>query len=359
MRILLVTGSYPPMKCGVGAYTQKLAKALALKGGVTVSVLTDKRAQGTEAIEGVKVHAEIRGWSLFDLVGVVLRVRRLRPDVVHFQYPTQGYAGKMASFVVPMVLRLMGFPCVQTWHEPVLGLGGISLALGLDSLISVKRDLKDHQPAATNWMLRTKPFFWLAGAAMLPVIQLSEDERRIVRRRYTSDDAPWLLVFYGFVAPLKGLETLLDLVAQTGARLVLACDVRSEDVYHRTLLEKISSLKINSQVQITGFLPEKELAMLLSASDAAVFPFRDGAAEWNTSIDGAVAQGTFVLTTTKADSRYDKERHIFYAQVGSVPAMKAALEQYAGRRMSPRSSDAAWGRMADAHNNIYRELIAS
>ena len=353
---MFVTGAFPPMKCGVGAYTQKLAHALALSGDCKVLVLTDKRASEADPGQGVEIHPQIRGWSLPHLMRTVREVWRLRPDVVHFQYPTKGYSGR-GVFLLPEILRWMGFPCVQTWHEPVLGRGGVLLALGLDALIVVKKDIKRHQPAVTNWMLRNKKMACIPGASMLPFVSVTEEERRGIKRKYAPDDA-WLLVFYGFLAPLKGLETLLDLVAQTQSMLVLACDVRPEDAYHQTLLTRIDALQIGARVRIAGFLPDTELAMLLASADAAVFPFREGAADWNTSIDGAIAQGVFVLTTTKGESGYDIDRHIFYGQVGAVDEMKVALQQYAGSRVGGKSADAAWSDIAAAHKKIYKELSA-
>ena len=53
IRVLLITGSYPPMKCGVGSYSQRLAMALADYSGVKVTVLTDKRASEVIMRSGV------------------------------------------------------------------------------------------------------------------------------------------------------------------------------------------------------------------------------------------------------------------------------------------------------------------
>ena len=39
MRILIVTGKYPPLKCGIGFYTRDLSKSLSIMGN-DVSVLS-------------------------------------------------------------------------------------------------------------------------------------------------------------------------------------------------------------------------------------------------------------------------------------------------------------------------------
>jgi hypothetical protein len=44
MRILLISGSLPPMRCGVGDYTASLATALGRCDDTAVAVLTDTAA---------------------------------------------------------------------------------------------------------------------------------------------------------------------------------------------------------------------------------------------------------------------------------------------------------------------------
>ena len=53
MKVLLVTGSFPPMKCGVGDYTACLAEALARKPNIEVAVLTSQGAEGLEVVPEV------------------------------------------------------------------------------------------------------------------------------------------------------------------------------------------------------------------------------------------------------------------------------------------------------------------
>lgn len=359
MRILLVTGSYPPMKCGVGAYTQKLASALAEAPDCKVMVLTGCDAGGLEASRsGVDVHAEVPDWRYRRLFRLLRRVKELSPDVVHFQFPTQGYNGRSA-LLLPLLVRCSGIPCVQTWHEPpVTTKSAWTLALGGSQLIVVKKDLRSHLAPCVRWMLRRKRLAWIPAASMLPTVDLSEAERGAVKASYVQPGT-WLLVFYGFVAPLKGLETLLDVVARTPSRLVLAADLLPDNGYHQSLRRLIDDLGIQDRVDILGFQPDQALATLLASADAAVFPFAEGAAAWNTSIDGAVAQGVFVLTTEQGEGRYDPKRHTYYAKSGRGGEMIQALREYVGSRAPTKPSTEAWREIAGAHRAVYRELLPS
>ena len=356
MRVLLITGSYPPMKCGVGAYTQRLAMALAEIEGVKVTIITDERASESQDSEGIDVLPVVSGWRIAEFLLVSKLIKRLNPDVVHIQYPAQGYSGRLAVRL-PLLIRLLGKPCVQTWHEPIVGKAGLWLAMGLDSLVIVKEELMTHIPKLTRKALFGKKITWIQGASLLPTIVLSDQERLKIREQYTSGDE-LLLAYYGFVAPLKGLEILLEIVSKTDVQLILACDFLSDDNYHKSLLDQIEVMGIAPRVRITGFLPNEELASILAASDAVVLPFRDGARAWNTSIDAAVAQGTFVLTTSFDSEGYDTVKNIYYAKPGNTTEMISAIQKYAGMRALCKPSTSEWLSIAQKHLHIYKQLVA-
>lgn len=355
LKIMLITGSYPPMKCGVGAYTRRLVMALAELSDVRITVLTDERASGVADQEGVEVLPVIRGWRITELVRIAKHVQQSNPDIVHIQYPTQGYSGR-TPILLPLLMRLLGKPCVQTWHEPMPRRVGLLLAIGLDVLIAVREQLISSLPKLIQKILRMTRVVWIPAASLLPTVVLNDEERLKIWHQYVSGNEI-LLSFYGFVAPLKGIEMLFEVVARTNARLLMVCDIREDDYYHKSLLDKITVMGIQSRVNIMGFLPDEQLATILAASDAVVFPFRDGAGAWNTSIDGAIAQGVFVLTTSYTVNGYNKEKNIYFVKPSAVEEMIAAIQRYAGYRIRPKPSMLEWQNIAEQHIGIYRKLI--
>lgn len=354
MKVLLITGSYPPMKCGVGAYTQRLARALAELQYVNVTVLTDERAKGVRECDGVEVLPLIKSWKGTELTRVVKYVRQLTPDIVHVQSPSAGYPFGRIPTLLPLLIRAIGKCCVQTWHEPpVLHKARFLVSIGLNDLITVREELPTMLPGSIQKALRNTRLSWIPSASLLPTVTLHEDERLKIRHRYVSDGET-LLVYYGFVAPLKGIEVLFEIVNKTNARLLLACDFNSGNNYHRSLLDQITAMGIASRVIITGFLPDEQLSYLLAACDAVVLPFRDGARPCNSTVDGAVAQGVFVLTTAVADYGYNKNKNIYSAKPGNVEEMIAAIQRYAGCRIPCRPSTSEWRNIAEQHLNIYK-----
>ncbi|RFC34918.1 MAG: Glycosyltransferase involved in cell wall bisynthesis [Candidatus Nitrotoga sp. SPKER] len=346
------------MKCGVGTYTQKLAMTLAESRNVKVTVLTDERASEAMERNGVEVLSVIRGWRVTELIYIAKYVMQSNPDIVHIQYPAQGYSGRM-PILIPLLMCLLCKHCVQTWHEPVFnGRASLLLTVGLKVLITVREEIITSIPKFIQRALRGTRLAWIPAASMLPTVILSNEERSKIRHHYIPDNEV-LLSYYGFVAPLKGIEMLFEIVAKTKAHLLMACDFQPDDDYHKSLLDKIKTMGIESYITIMGFLPEVQLASILAASDAVVFPFRDGAGPWNTSIDGAIAQGTFVLTTSLMASGYSKERNVYFAKPGNVEEMILSIQTYAGCRIPSKPPISEWRNIADQHLSIYKQLITA
>jgi len=182
MRVLLVSGSYPPMPCGVGDYTAQLAKAFGRRGDVTVAVLTGIPAEGVVE-EGVELFPVVRTWGISDAPSIVRRIRRWRPDVVHIQYPTHYYRG--IQWVLPMLVRIANGPVVQTWHEYYSSRSWPSVlnAVSPGGLVVVRPNYREKMPRWYRWLIRRKLLRYIPNASSIPAFQLTEEERAAVRER--------------------------------------------------------------------------------------------------------------------------------------------------------------------------------
>jgi len=347
------------MKCGVGSYTQCLANALAERVGVKVGVLTNKDATHNPKNPkhaNLEIYAVIKKWHIFELIKVIKCVANFNPDIIHIQYPTQGYSGRIPMFL-PLVMLLLRKKCLQTWHEPILDKSGILLTIGMRVLITVRKELLSILPRFIIQQLKNTNIIWVPTASLLPTVAQSEEHRLEIRKKYITKGRV-LLVFYGFLAPLKGIEALFEIVARTNYHLLLACDFNKADEYHNFLLDKIKSLGISSKINIIGFLPDEELSSVLSASDVAIFPFRNGFQAFNTSVDGAIAHGLFVLTTSTMKNGYDVLKNIYFAKVGDIDEMILAIQKYSKIRNPIMSSADTWDVIVDKHIEIYKEKIS-
>jgi glycosyltransferase involved in cell wall biosynthesis len=356
MRVLLVSGAYPPMRCGIGDYTAHLAQALGRRGDVAVAVMTDTAAGMT--FNEVVLFPNVQTWGIRDIPAILGQMRQWRPDIVHVQYPSHSY--RKIQWILPAIAWLVNGPVVQTWHEyysPRNWPSVLNAAIP-GGLVAVRPKYKEKMPGWYRWLISRKMFRFIPNASSIPAIRLTDDERAAIRAG-TRSSGCGLVVYFGFAYPAKDIEVLFRVVDPEHHRLVLICDLSPDDPYQARILSLTEQSDWAGKVTVTGFLSPTEAGRLMAAADAVILPFRDGGGEWNSSIHGAAAQGTFVLTNSLERRGYDEDANIYYAFPGDVPEMKRALQQYAGIRGRGPSEDqgADWDAIASDHVDLYRSLL--
>src|SRR5439155_24026897 len=121
VRVCLITPRYPPDRCGVGDYTELLARRLAQRG-IAVTVVTSRglamRDTGTVR-GGVKVLPLIGDWGWSSLPHLVALVAAGRYDVAHVQYQNEMYGRSAAIAALPLAVRAarVKTPTVVTVHD--------------------------------------------------------------------------------------------------------------------------------------------------------------------------------------------------------------------------------------------------
>ena len=363
MKILLVAGSFPPMKCGVGDYSYRLAKALAADGMIELGVLTSACDEEVAAIEGVEIFPVMETWRTTEALRFIKLVRGWSPDIVHIQYPTQGYGKALLPWLLPLISFLLGKRVVQTWHEggyarrdaPKLLLKTIVPG----RLIVVHREYKKKLHPTLRWALWTRKPVFIRSGSTIPKIDLTEKERHVLKTRYLKGQAR-LVVFFGFVYPYKRAELLLEIANPISDHIVIAGEIDKGGQYNAELMKRANAREWANKVTITGYLSSADAAALLAVADAVVLPFREGGGEWNTSIYGAVLQGTLVITTSTSQNGYHSRCNVYYAKGDGVEEMRSALDSYAGRR---RQYDAQidgdeWRAISNEHYALYAGLSA-
>jgi glycosyltransferase involved in cell wall biosynthesis len=356
VKVLLVTGAYPPVKCGVGDYTCHLAEALAEISDVEVGVVTTGASEEPTLASKVCVFRVVFDWRLRNFPQIKWALSQFCPDVVHIQYPTQGYNGWIPKFL-PVLIRLMGIPVVQTWHEhfsDCRAIGGLNL-LGCDALIYVRPDLPNNLPAWVSRWLGKTPLVYVPNTSTIPNVSLSSEHAMAIKQELSGGKP--IVCYFGFANPNKGIERVFEIADSKSHHLVLICDLNENHPYQANILKRTSSGPWAGKVTVTGFQPATNVGQFLAVADAVLFPFLDGAGEWNTSLKAAEAAGVFTIATTKDSSvlGYHEKRNIYFASCDDMPGMQVALKRYLGRRVESRLGN-EWGRIATEHERIYRSL---
>ncbi|MCX6023910.1 MAG: glycosyltransferase, partial [Chloroflexi bacterium] len=118
MKVLQITGEYPPMRGGIADYTQGLTLALAAEG-VTSSVLTSSAAEGQtnpqNSSEEVLPWVEQWNWGLSGTARSA--AEQTGAALAHLQYQTGAFAMHPAVNALPWLLARRGLPVVATMHD--------------------------------------------------------------------------------------------------------------------------------------------------------------------------------------------------------------------------------------------------
>jgi glycosyltransferase involved in cell wall biosynthesis len=364
MRVLLVTGSYPPMLCGVGDYAERLASALSRDADVKVSVLTSEFDAPATRADGVEVIRAMRAWHRKALEHFHAAMRRLKPDVVHIQFPTQGYDAASGVAAIAFLSRFRWrVPVVATLHEFLPRITDNAdrwihaLPLIANRIVVVRPEYYATVPWQLRLFIPERKIRFITIASAVPRVELSESERQAVKQGLGCGAAK-LVAFFGFSYRHKGVDLLFRIADPTKHHLLLIGHLSPEDAYHAQLRNLADSDPWRGRVTITGFVDAAEAGRLLAAADAAVFPFRVGGGIWNSSLHAAASQDTFALTTSRERNGYDAEANIYYARPEAVDEMRKALLDY-GETRRHRHGQAAdpWLEIAALHKELYTSLL--
>jgi glycosyltransferase involved in cell wall biosynthesis len=320
VRILFVSGEFPPMQGGVGDYTRELGLAL-VEQGCEVHVAT--AVQGGP-VPGLIVHPVVERWgwgcwrTLLDLM------RRYRPDVVHVQYQAAAYAMRPAIHFWPRRVRLTGTDrpwTAVTFHDlkvpylfPKAGplRRWVVNELARQSDLAITTNRQDFESLGRE--LGSPPALVPIGSNVAPPPSLPPVDGRIGREAWRAhwgagpDDL--LLCFFGFINDRKGVDTLLralHLLAAEPQRAVqplllfIGGQTGASDPTNVAFLAGIQALiaelGVEERVRWTGYLPAAEVSASFDAADLCVLPFRDGVSLLHGTLHAALAHGLPILTT--------------------------------------------------------------
>ncbi len=356
MRVAMVSGSLPPDACGIGDYSARLADALGRLGGFQVECWT-RRGWAGGAGEDARANLGFGPAGMLDLVKAI---RRFRPDLVHLQFPTQGYGRRIVPWLLPVVARAMGVAVVVTWHEHLATLVPRELlsAAVCAGVVVVRPDFSARMRWPLRLVLGRTPLRFIPGASALPTVALDEHARAAERRRLGVEGGI-VVGYFGFVYPAKGVADLFRILDPQRHRLLLIGQLDPREAYQAEVHAALAAPPWSGRAVSTGFLPAEAAARALAACDAVLLPFRDGGGVWNSSLHAALQQGTPVVTTGRDPSALAATGPVRTCLPGDAAGLQAAVDAVAGQRVpTDRDADAEWRRIAGAHRDLYAQVLA-
>lgn len=375
---------------GVAVITEALASALAARGDPVV-IQSDRRGPNPRPVATVPV---IDTWTR-DVRFVFQNVRALRQgppfDVLHIQheYNLFGSAVTAAEFpLLPRLLRKSGKPVVTTLHHtvPLSELPGLVRTGYVRAPVPlVRRVFRTVTRRVARWSDQLVVHSQFAKGVLTRDYEIPEDRISVIplgvqprsaplpmeeaRRRTGLPEGPVLLAF-GYLAPQKGLETLIDAFNVVAAelpelRLVIAGGPPPRfgpagRSYADGLQRRVDP-RFTARALFTGFVPAGLVDAYFCAASLVVIsyssPFVSSATLAEAEGFGrpvlAPALGAFPEAVPDAQALYSP---------GSSEALAARLRETIGdesrlRALAQASRDAglarSWDRVADLYHEVY------
>lgn len=338
--LLVISGTWPPLPCGVGDYSSKLCEHL-VRLGIRVQVLTSKHARPDFYLAGeslLEVHTRIDRWSWPALRIVEQTVRETKPDFILFQWPTANYGRSLAVNFLPGILKkkFPEIPLLTTLHEfryfrPWTQMRVIPALRYSDRVILVDPQDGENIKKKHTWVSARLRFIPIGSNVPPVAASFDRGQQRTVLGIQPKD---FVVAFFGFANPPKGLETLFSAIRLLRekypyVKLLLLPQLSSQVKYHQHLLQQLKKLDLIDHTIQLEYARPRLAAEILAGADCAVLPFADGASLKRGSMLACLEQALPVITTIPKQKKYFPfldRKHMLLVPPGDVTAIIQAVE---------------------------------
>jgi glycosyltransferase involved in cell wall biosynthesis len=415
MKILVVSGEYPPMNGGVGRYTKNLVHAIAKKPNVEVSVAIGGGGGGGAAApvtsdpspdsNNVTVyHGVVRKGDKRNSERILQIVSETKPDVVNIQYERGLY--EIDTTIRHTFWRLMHGSTLDRFYKmsPVPTVSTLHTVFPQDEYYAYIKERATRkegrfgflpQPlrvAIRRWVMKQRYDLLLQVVSQSdgvispartlqevvrrgtviyhgaePAIELSSLSSRIndkkeFRKEFGLPLDKILLLAFGYAGSYKGFDVLAKLRLPYGWSLVVK-QTKHERGFEKPIELGGKNERDNNVISLNlGYLDDTTMSKLFFACDAIIFPYKI------VSISGvmfdALAHG---LPFIASDLRFFKE----FAEMGlgivckrntqsferSISTLALEYDEYKTRVEQFRSK-LQWSNVANEHLEFFSGLIS-
>jgi glycosyltransferase involved in cell wall biosynthesis len=320
LRILVVSGEYPPMKGGVGRYTYNLVNALKKRNNIEIFIAMSNRNNKTTTTTATSSssissdsHSYFSNGIYYDIVNkgdkqnsdrLLNLIDKLKPDIVNIQYERGLY--EIDTTIRHMARRLLygstldkfyklcPVPTVSTLHtvlpyneyqeyikELALKKVGRFAALPTPLRAAIRRVVLEKRYkllleivnlskeiislAKSNQSLVKRGTVIYHGAESAP--SLSAKNKQEYRREFGLPTSNRLLLAFGYVGSYKGFDILSNLNLPDEWSLVIKQNKHERGKEQPVHIKNAINLHL-------GYLDDLTLSKLFFACDAIIFPYR-------------------------------------------------------------------------------------
>ena len=286
MRALWVT-TFPPRHCGIGDYAFDLVSHLASDKALELRVVTYPDGVATEVIPSDVVAIRRILSTRPSRADLARAVSEFSPDVVHLQSSTFLHPPPVNR----AVRKADGAPLITTVHDTPRSWRVFYTIPSLRGVYRASSRLVVHSARVGDVLQR---FHHIPSEKILRIPhgvdtrRYRPDAERPETRATFGLERKRVVLFFGFLRPGKGLETLLRAWSKVGpavpdAVLVLAGGsptgarryglLHDEGTYPQELSVLARTLNVDRQTIFTGYVPDAQVPGLLAAAEVIVLPY--------------------------------------------------------------------------------------
>lgn len=308
MRLVIISGDFPPRISGVGDYAFHVAGTAAkMRTDVTVITTKHNSVNGSSGASSIDVRPIMGKWQFSEVKRVCKALNESdAKTILNIQYYCPFTYGRnlMINFLpaiirtlhpkVKIVVTIHGF-----WEQSLLfRLRTLPMLRTAHGIIYVdrlnKRLIKKYSGQPEN---RLK-FIPIAGN--IPPIPCTEEQRNVWRRELGLSNGDIAVAFFGGIIRSKGFDYLVKAIHKiklsNSSPLVLLAvggflDLENNKSYRS---EIINFIKTNGLGNFIRFFEKADASLVskcLHSSDLAVYPFLNGVGENSGSMLAALAHG--------------------------------------------------------------------
>lgn len=381
MKVLWIS-TFPPRRCGIGDYSADLVAELARNRDVTLRVLTylDGSSEGLRVEGGIEVARRLGNRTTSGRIAA--EVERFRPDLVHVQSASFLHA----SFVNRSIAETDTVPLITTVHDAPASARVYYVIPALRRLYRKSSRLIVHSDSVARLLAeyhRIDPRKAVRMPHGVDTKRYTPDGDDHEVRRLFSLEGQRIILYFGFLRPGKGLETLLQAWARIegaapDAVLVIAggtpTDARryglfhSEASYPSRLKDLARDLAVTKRTVFTGFVPDELVPKLLAAAEFVVLPYESGPAQ-SGPVFKALSSGKGIVATSWPGFRETLEdgANATFVPPGDPDSLGRAIlallrDPERAKVMGRRSREVAeayldWSVIADQTVRLYGEVL--
>lgn len=352
MRVLMITGEYPPVGGGISDYVRLLAGAL------------EAERIETTVLSGIETDADVQverwSWNLRRTVERAIREHEC--DLVHIQY--QAGAFDMHPAVNLLARSITSVPVVTTFHD--LRVPYLFPKAGRLRFATIKRMAR-----WSDAVIVSNP----VDASILSDASIDATEIRLgpsLPAPNATSSSEHSVGFFGFPSRQKGFDLLVDALARIPSgerpRLVIVGRRPPEHGNHGfhsiSAVEEMAAIH-DIEIEWTGYLQPQDAANCLAATGVIAFPFPAGATLRSSALIAAASCGRPVVTIRPPAPWHLDELdslpqviQLLNPEPGKLAnAIGAAIDQPSTQHELPDSL--RWSTIARKHRQLYTDLVGS